>query len=228
VNYEKIRAGFFVSRPNRFAAEVTLDGQIERVHVKNTGRCRELLVPGANVYLNETIKPKRVTRYDLVAVRKGERLINMDAQAPNAAFLEYLRSGQYISGATLIKPEARYGTSRFDFYVEAGHRRIFIEVKGVTLENAGVVLFPDAPTERGVKHLKALSQCVRDGYEARVVFVAQMSNVLYFVPNDETHPAFGETLAAAKAGGVAVDAFDCAVTPDSMRIGKPVEVRPGI
>ena len=149
----------------------------------------------------------------------------MDANAPNVAFYEYLQSGLHVDGVTSIKPEARYGSSRFDFYVEAQGRRIFIEVKGVTLEEDGVVLFPDAPTERGVKHLNELAQCVLDGYEAQVVFVVQMSDVLYFTPNIRMHPAFGDALVSAKNAGVTVEAFDCDVTPDSMTICKAVEVR---
>jgi sugar fermentation stimulation protein A len=204
---------------------VEIDGHIERAHVKNTVRCLELLVPGAELYLSEAGNSKRATRYDVAAVRKGDRLINMDASAPNIAFGEYLQRREYIDGLTLIKPEAKYGASRFDFYVETRERKVFIEVKGVTLEQNGAAMFPDAPTERGVKHLKDLAGCVRDGYEARVVFVVQMAGVLYFTPNDNTPPAFGAALAAAMESGVAADAFDCIVTPDSMSIGKAVEVR---
>jgi sugar fermentation stimulation protein A len=225
MKYRDIREGIFISRPNRFIAEVSLDGSCQRVHVKNTGRCRELLVPGAKVYLSAAANPARLTRFDLVAVRKGRRLINMDSAAPNFAFGEYLKSGRYIDGVTLIKPESRHGASRFDFYVETEAHRIFIEVKGVTLEKDGVVMFPDAPTERGVKHLNELVACVREGFEARVVFVVQMADVKYFTPNNQTHPAFGAALAQAQAAGVLIDAFDCDVTPDSMNIGKPTEVR---
>jgi sugar fermentation stimulation protein A len=223
--YGNVIRATFVSRPNRFIAEVLAGGETERVHVRNTGRCRELLIPGAETYLSEAANKNRATRYDLIAVRKGARLINMDAGAPNAAFGEYLREGKHIEGVTLLKPEAGYGASRFDFYVEAGERRIFNEVTGVTLEEDGVALFPDAPTERGVKHLNELVRSVRDGYEAQVVFVVQMAGVRYFMPNSKTHPAFGAALAAAHDGGVAVRAFDCLVSPDSMSIGRPVEVR---
>jgi len=225
MKYHNVRDGVFISRPNRFIAEVEIDGKREDVHVKNTGRCRELLIPGTMVYLQEAANPNRSTRYDLITVRKGERLINMDANAPNAAFHEYLQSGLYIDGVTVIKPETKYGSSRFDFYAETKARRIFIEVKGVTLEEDGVVMFPDAPTERGVKHLNELVQCVRDGYEAQAVFVVQMSDVLYFTPNVKTHKAFGDALVSAKAAGVKIAAFDCRVEPDNMTIGKAVEVR---
>ena len=225
MKYKSVRDGVFIARPNRFIAEIELDGKNERVHVKNTGRCRELLTPGTTVYLQEATNPNRSTRYDLIAVKKGKRLINMDATAPNAAFYEYLRSDLHIDGVTNIKPETKYGSSRFDFFVETGNRRILIEVKGVTLEEDGVVMFPDAPTERGVKHLNELAQCVLNGYEAQVIFVVQMSDVLYFTPNIQMHPAFAEALVYAKNMGVTVEAFDCNVAPDSMTIGKAVEVR---
>ena len=225
MTYKNIIPGIFISRPNRFTAEVEIDGNIEICHVKNTGRCKELLIPGAEVYLQKSDNPNRATKYDLIAVRKGERLINMDSNAPNKVFFEYLQSGAYIKNITLIKPEARYGSSRFDFYVEAEGRRIFIEVKGVTLEENGVVMFPDAPTERGVKHLNELMRRASEGYEAHVVFVIQMNDVKYFTPNNRTHPAFGEALAAAKQAGVTVAAFDCEVGEDSLEIGNVVEVR---
>ena len=223
--YENTIAGVFLARPNRFIAEILVDGQPEIAHVKNTGRCKELLLPGARVILQKFDSPKRKTQYDLIAVWKGDRLINMDSQAPNRVFYEHLLSGQYIEGVTKIKPEARYGGSRFDFYVEAGKRRIFIEVKGVTLEDNSVVLFPDAPTLRGVRHLNELAQCAREGYEAYVVFVIQMSDVRYFTPNNTIHPAFGEALLAARAAGVRVAALDCVVMEDSLRIGEAVPVK---
>jgi len=225
MTYSHTLPGTFLSRPNRFIAHVEAGGGTVIAHVKNTGRCKELLDPGTRVILQKSNNPARKTGYDLIAVWKGERLINMDSQAPNKVFGEYLRPGRHIDGITLIKPEARHGGSRFDFYVEAGRRKIFIEVKGVTLEKGGVVLFPDAPTERGVKHLNELAQCVREGYEAQVVFVIQMSDVRYFTPNNKTHPAFGGALAAAEKAGVTVLALDCVVTENSLTIGKPVEVR---
>jgi sugar fermentation stimulation protein A len=225
MKYQNICEGVFIRRPNRFIAEVDIDGKLERVHVKNTGRCRELLTLGATVYLQEATNPNRATRYDLVVVKKDTRLINMDAIAPNVVFHEYLQNGLHIDGVTSIKPETKYGSSRFDFYVEARNRKIFIEVKGVTLEEDGVAMFPDAPTERGVKHLNELAQCVRDGYEAQAIFVIQMSDVLYFTPNIKMHQVFGDALVYAKDMGVAVTAFECDVTPDSMAIKKEVEVR---
>ena len=223
--YENIVKGVFVARPNRFIAHVEINGETIVAHVKNTGRCKELLAPGAKVILQKAEKLERKTPYDLIAVWKGDRLINMDSQAPNKVFLEYLQSGQYIEGITLIKPEAKYGNSRFDFYLEAGERKFFVEVKGVTLEENGVVLFPDAPTERGIKHLTELAQCVREGYEAQVVFIIQMSDVRYFTPNNRTHPAFGETLTAVQQAGVKVVALDCDVAENSLNAGKTVEVK---
>lgn len=225
MTYANVNRGFFMRRFNRFVAEVETDGRIERVHVKNTGRCKELLVPGASVYLNESVNPNRATKYDLIAVEKDGRLVNIDSFAPNTAFREFLQHGQYLDEVTIIRPETRYGASRLDFYVEAKGQRIFIEVKGVTLEEDGVVLFPDAPTERGVKHLDELEKCIHDGYAATVVFVVQMSDVLYFTPNRRMHPAFADAIVRAKDAGVLVEAYDCDVTPNSMTIGKAVEVR---
>jgi len=222
--YPEIHKGIFLARPNRFVAQVEVKGKIEKCHVKNTGRCKELLVPGCSVLLNKARNQNRSTQYDLVMVYKGDRLINMDSQAPNKVFLEYLQSGRYLKGITSIKPEASYRDSRFDFYVEAGKRRVFIEVKGVTLEEEGIVLFPDAPTERGVKHLNHLGASIKEGYEAQVVFVIQMRGVEYFTPNNKTHPAFGEALATAASLGVGVFAFDCQVTENSLSINGAVPV----
>jgi sugar fermentation stimulation protein A len=216
--YQDTHKGIFLSRPNRFIAHVELDGKAAVAHVKNTGRCKELLVPGAKVVLQKADKAGRKTAYDLIAVWKGERLVNIDSAAPNKALLEYLQSGRHIEGITLIKPEARYENSRFDFYVEAGERKIYIEAKGVTLEADGAALFPDAPTERGLRHLNELARCVQAGYEAQAVFVVQMSGVRYFTPNMETHPAFGEALRSAEKAGVQVIALDCEVTENSMVI----------
>ena len=229
MKYANVCTGIFISRPNRFIAKIYLAGCIEIAHVKNTGRCKELLVKGAQVVLKTAPDNNhRVTKYDLIAVWKGERLVNMDSQAPNQVFGEYLLAGNYIPNLTLIKPEKKYSDSRFDFYVETKERKIFIEVKGVTLEQKGVVLFPDAPTLRGVKHIQTLMQCIGDGYEAHIVFVVQMSNVQYFTPNYETHPAFGETLTKAQAYGVQIAAFECTVSPDSLLIDKAVECRLGM
>ena len=215
----------FLSRPNRFVAQVELDGVETTVHVKNTGRCRELLVPGARVWLVKSDNPSRKTAYDLVAVEKGDRLINMDSQAPNAVFGEWAQAGCFVPGLTLLKPEYKHGDSRFDFYWEAGDRKGFVEVKGVTLEQNGAVYFPDAPTQRGIKHLHGLTTCLDEGYEAAVCFVIQMEQADFFSPNDETHPAFGEALRQAHAAGIRVLALSCSVTPDSLSISAPVPVR---
>jgi sugar fermentation stimulation protein A len=222
--YNNITLAIFRTRPNRFIAHVEVCGKEVVTHVKNTGRCKELLIPGARVVLQKSDNPGRKTAYDLIAVWKGKRLINMDSSAPNKVFLEYMQSGQYIKGITFIKPEAKYGDSRFDFYVEVGKRKIFMEVKGVTLEENNAALFPDAPTQRGVRHLKELAQCLGEGYEAHVVFVIQMSDVRHFTPNYKTHPAFGETLITAEMAGVKVAAFDCLVTENSLLIGNHVPV----
>ena len=225
MTYNNIREGIFLSRPNRFIAEVEIDGKTEICHVKNTGRCRELLIPGTKVYADYVDSPTRSTKFDLTAVQKGHRLINIDSQAPNKAFMEYLKSGNYIKNIDNIKAEKTYGNSRFDFYAEAGDRKIFIEVKGVTLEEDGVMLFPDAPTLRGVRHINELAECILHGYSTHAVFVVQMNNVRYFTPNNQTHPAFGEALIAAKAAGVTITALNCDVTPHSMVIRDAIPVR---
>ena len=224
MKYERIEVGTFLERPNRFLAYVEIAGQKQVVHVKNTGRCAELLKPRATVYVQKADNPKRKTQWDLIGVKKGKRMINMDSQIPNKVVEEWIREGNLFPDATLIRPETTYGTSRFDLYVEAGERKIFIEVKGVTLETDGVVKFPDAPTERGVKHLKELCSAVKDGYEAYVFFVIQMKGVKYFTPNMETHAAFGDALRHAKEQGVRILAYDCNVTKDSIEIGKEVPV----
>ncbi|MCL2135881.1 MAG: DNA/RNA nuclease SfsA [Candidatus Bathyarchaeota archaeon] len=223
--YLNVCEGIFLFRPNRFIAKVNIDGTVVIAHVKNTGRCKELLVHGAKVILQKANSSKRKTGYDLITVWKNERLINMDSQAPNKVFLEYLQSGRCIEDITLIKSEAIHGNSRFDFYVETIRRKIFIEVKGVTLEKDGVVLFPDAPTERGVKHLNELALCIGEGYEAMVVFVIQMSNVHYFTSNNKTHSAFGEALVAAEKAGVKIIAVDCMVTENSLTINNSVPIK---
>lgn len=225
MQYQTVKEGRFLSRPNRFIAHVLVDGAEEVVHVKNTGRCRELLLPGAAVYLEEGRSPHRKTRYDLIAVQKGPLLVNMDFQATNRVFGEWAGAGQFRPGLTLLRPEKVWGNSRFDFYWEAGDRKGFAEVKGVTLEENGHARFPDAPTLRGIKHLEELVRCRAEGYEATVCFVLQMSGMVDFAPNDATHPAFGEALRRAAAAGVEVLAMECAVTPDSLTITKPVPVR---
>ncbi|MDR2720125.1 MAG: DNA/RNA nuclease SfsA [Nitrososphaerota archaeon] len=221
--YSNICEGKFLCRSNRFIAQIDLNGIKVIAHVKNTGRCKELLVPNAKVILQKSNSPNRKTQYDLISVWKNNRLINIDSQAPNKVFLEYLQSGRHIEGITLIKSEAKYGNSRFDFYIEAGKRKIFIEVKGVTLEDNDVVMFPDAPTERGVKHLNELIKCVQEGYEAQVVFVIQMNGARYFKPNNKTPPAFGETLITAEKAKVTILALDCIVTKNSITINKTIQ-----
>ena len=224
MRYERIRQGIFLARPNRFVARVEVDGREEVCHVKNTGRCRELLVPGARVWLAESDNPQRKTRYDLVTVEKGARIINMDSQAPNKVFGEFAAAGRFLPGLTAVRPEFTWGDSRFDFRLEDGAGPIFVEVKGVTREEDGWVRFPDAPTERGVKHVHGLLSAVEQGYRAAVVFVIQMGDVRGFSPNDATHPAFGQALRRAAAGGVAVHAYDCRVVPGEVEIGGAVPV----
>ena len=226
MKYEQIVLGRFLERPNRFIAYVEIPGvsDREKVHVKNTGRCKELLTPGAEVYLEKGTNSNRSTDYDLVAVRKGNRLINMDSQAPNKVVGEWLSKEELISNISLIKPETTWGSSRFDFYVESLGRKAFIEVKGVTLEEDGVVRFPDAPSERAVKHVEELIAAKKAGYQVYVIFVIQMKGVKYFMPNWQTQPAFGEALRKARAAGVELVALDCHVTPDSLEIADRVPV----
>lgn len=224
MKYTEIVKGKFLQRPNRFIAYVELDGRREKVHVKNTGRCRELLTPGAAVYLEKCGSPGRSTAYDLVAVEKGKRLVNIDSQAPNKAVGEWLTSGALFPETILVRPETVYGNSRFDFYVETAEEKIFIEVKGVTLEDEGVVRFPDAPSERAVKHVEELIQAKHSGYRVFVLFVIQMRGVSCFAPNRDTHPAFAEALCRAADEGVELLAYDCLVTPDSMTLRSPVPV----
>ncbi|MCI7660905.1 DNA/RNA nuclease SfsA [Flintibacter sp.] len=225
MQYGKILPARFLSRPNRFVARVEAEGEELVCHVKNTGRCRELLVPGATVWLEESPNPSRKTKFDLIAVEKGDRFINMDAQAPNKVFGEWAAAGGFREGLTLLRPETTYGSSRFDFYWESSKSRGFVEVKGVTLEEDGVVRFPDAPTLRGVKHLDELVKAHEAGYEAAVCFVIQMENVRWFAPNDVTHPEFGQALRRAAQAGVEILAMDCAVTPQSLTMGKSVPIR---
>ena len=229
MKYENICAATFLARPNRFIARVLLDGEEITVHVKNTGRCKELLVPGCRVYLEKSGNPERKTAYDLVSVVKelpsGPLLVNMDAQAPNKLFSEWALAGGFVPDLTLLRPETTWGSSRFDFYWEAGERKGFVEVKGCTLEEEGWTRFPDAPTERGVKHLNELRKAREEGYEAAACFVIQMPNVRGFSPNDQTHPAFGAALRRAAAGGVDILALECSVTPEEVKITRPVEIK---
>lgn len=225
MKYEGIGKGIFLNRPNRFIAHVEIEGKEEICHVKNTGRCKELLTEKAEVYVEKSKNPDRKTGYSLIGVKKGQRLINMDSQAPNKVFKEWVERGNLWGKEVMIRPETVYGNSRFDFYIETEGRKIFVEVKGVTLEDNGVVRFPDAPTERGLKHVKELAQAVKNGFEAYVFFVIQMRGVLYFEPNRKTHQAFGDALVAAKKEGVGILAYDCCVTEDSIEICSKVEVR---
>ena len=224
MKYKNICEGYFIDRPNRFIAHVEMDGQVETVHVKNTGRCAELLKPGATVYLQDSKNPDRKTRYDLIGVKKGDRQVNMDSQVTNTVVKEWIEEGNLFGDVTLVKSEYTYGKSRFDLYVEAGERKILIEVKGVTLEDESIVRFPDAPSERAVKHVEELALAVKEGYEAYVFFVIQMKDVWFFTPNMDTHAAFGEALIEASKRGVCVLAYDCEVTPDSIQIRKEVPV----
>ena len=225
MKYSNIEQARFLERPNRFIAYVETDNGREICHVKNTGRCKELLPPGAVVYVERNDNPARKTKLDLIGVKKGSYLINMDSQAPNAAVKEWLMEGHLFSDQAKIYAEKTYGESRFDFYIEDGSRRAFMEVKGVTLEEDGICRFPDAPTERGIKHIKELVKCMEDGYEAYILFVIQMSPVKYLEPNDVTHKAFGDVLREAAKAGVHVMARDCKITIDSMEIMNEVEVR---
>lgn len=224
MKYSNTEKGVFVSRPNRFIAEVMINGVIKICHVKNTGRCKELLIKGASVILEKSDNPLRKTQYDLIAVYKGDRLVNIDSQAPNRVFGEWAEKSGFFGRLTLIKPECRYKNSRFDFYLETDSRKIFAEVKGVTLENNHVAMFPDAPTERGVKHLKELSDAVRNGYEAYVFFVVQMKNCKYFTPNAATHPEFASALKTAAESGVKVCCVDCTVAENELHISGFVDV----
>ena len=223
MHYQNLVPGRFLARPNRFIAHIEINGKEEICHVKNTGRCKELLTPGAQVWCEKSDNPARKTQYDLIAVQKGHRLINMDSQAPNAAVKEWLAGGGLgeIEG---LKPESRHGDSRFDFSFTKDGIPCFLEVKGVTLENDGVCAFPDAPTDRGVKHLRGLTEAVENGFGGYVLFVIQMKDVRHLHPNDITDPAFGNALRNAAAGGVQILAMDCLVTENTMTIDQPVKV----
>lgn len=229
MQYQNICPGRFVARPNRFIAHVETDRGVEVCHVKNTGRCRELLVPGARVWLEESGNLARKTRYDLVSVEKqtgsGPICINMDSQAPNRVFGEWAAAGGFRPNLTLLRPETTFGASRFDYYWETPDCRGFLEIKGVTLEQDGVVRFPDAPTQRGVKHLEELVEARKAGYEAAVCFIVQMEGMKWLEPNDVTHPQFGAALRAAAKAGVEVLALECQVTPDTLQIKGPLPVR---
>lgn len=231
MTYPDITTGTFLSRPNRFLAHVLVDGVDTLCHVKNTGRCRELLQPEARLILQHHDNPARRTAYSVIGVYKGEVLVNMDSQAPNQAAYEWAMAGaDGLFGTVMqVKREKTYGNSRFDLYLETSDEdgvmhRIFVEVKGVTLEQEGVARFPDAPTERGVKHVEELAACIQDGYEAAILFVIQMKGITHMEPNWGTHAAFGEALCRAQQAGVRLLAYDCLVTEDSMRLDQPLPV----
>lgn len=229
MKYKNIKSGIFIERPNRFIAKVLIDGTEETVHVKNTGRCKELLIKGTTVYLEESENPNRKTKYDLIATEKicsdGKKiLINMDSVAPNEAAFEWVTKSGIFSKNAYVKREVFFGESRFDLYVCDGKRRAFIEVKGVTLEKDDKAMFPDAPTERGIKHLSSLVKSISEGYEAYVLFVIQMKGVSSFSPNDEMHKEFGNALRDAAAAGVKILAMDCIITANSMIIDKEIKV----
>ena len=224
MKYTNVISGKFVDRPNRFTAHVEIDGVTETVHVKNTGRLSSLLIPGNTVSLEKSANPNRKTKYDLIAVEDPKLgWVNVDSQVPNKVVLEWLKTKDY----DFIKPEYVYGDSRIDFYMEKDGMKYLMEVKGCTLEKDDVVLFPDAPTLRGVKHIEELSHCLDEGYEAYIMILVQMSDVKYFTPNYDTHPEFGEALEKAAQKGVKILCYDCNVTHDSMTVGKPVKVKLG-
>ena len=226
MKYKNIVKGTFISRPNRFIAYAMIDGKEEMCHVKNTGRCKEILTDGAECYFQHFENTNRKTKYDLIAVKKGDRLINIDSQVPNKAFYEWVKNSGYFKCINVIKPEQKYKNSRFDCYIEADGKKIFVEVKGVTLEQNGVVMFPDAPTERGLKHIYELCDAVKNGYDAYLFFVIQMKDVRYFTPNRHTHPEFADALLKAEAEGVKIRCVDCIITDDSININKFIKYEP--
>lgn len=225
MKYNNIKKAKFINRPNRFIANIEVDGKVEVCHVKNTGRCKELLIENVDIFVQEFDNSNRKTKYDLISVYKGDRLVNIDSQVPNKVFHEWLKKGLLFNDIKLIKPEFKYNNSRFDFYVETEHKKILMEVKGVTLEEDGIVLFPDAPTERGLKHINELIDCLEEGYVAYVVFIIQMKDVFYFTPNYNTHKAFGETLKKAREKGVNIIALDCKITEDSIEVEDLVDIK---
>lgn len=224
MKYDNIVKGYFLERPNRFIAKVEIDGKVENCHVKNTGHCREILRPRALLYLQDCEKPGRKTRYDVIAVEKGDQIVNMDSQIPNKAVVEWLKKGNLFSKNAVIRPEQTYRNSRFDVYIEDGDRKAFMEIKGVTLEEEGVARFPDAPTERGIKHIQELCECQKEGYEAYLFFLIQMKGVHLLEPNWKTHEAFGQALEEAQKQGVHILAYDSLVTEDSIVVDKSIDV----
>ena len=225
MRYKRIEEAVFLSRPNRFLAQVKTAGGEEVCHVKNTGRCRELLMPGARIWVQRNDNPSRKTALDLIAVEKAGKIVNVDSQIPNKVAEEWIREGNLFESPRIVRPETRYGNSRFDLYLENAESRMYVEVKGVTLEEDGVARFPDAPTLRGVKHIEELVRCREEGYRAGILFVIQMKGVRYLEPNDRTHPEFGEALRSAGQAGVEIYAVDCLVTPETIRADRMVAVR---
>jgi len=229
MQYKNITKGTFINRPNRFIANVKINDKIHTVHVKNTGRCKELLREGSTVYLTHSDNPKRKTEYDLVVAEKHREnlpflLINLDSQIPNDATEEFLRKGNIFSPSATIKREVFFGESRFDFYIEDMGKKAFLEVKGVTQEQDGIAYFPDAPTERGVKHIEELISCLKQGFESYILFVIQMKGVSVLRPNDLTHKAFGEALRKAEKAGVTILAYDCIITPQTIVLDRKIPV----
>ena len=224
MKYKNIKEGIFLSRPNRFIAEVQIGEKVQICHVKNTGRCKELLVPEARVFVEKSDNPLRKTQYDLISVYKEDKLFNIDSAAPNKVFGEWVEKSGFFGKPSYIKPECKYGNSRFDFYIETEGRKIFAEVKGVTLEKNGVLMFPDAPTERGVKHINELCECVKEGYEGYVAFIVQTERACYFTPNRKTHPAFADALIKAEKCGVKILCLSCRVKKDELSIKEHVKV----
>lgn len=228
--YKNIKQGIFHERTNRFVAMIEIDGKIEKCHVKNTGRCKEILIPGVTVYVQDQDNPNRKTKYDLISVKKENRIINIDSQVPNKVVYDWVVEGNFIEDLTHIQREKTYGNSRFDIYLETANKKIltekkiFIEVKGVTLEENNVAMFPDAPTIRGVKHINELIKASREGYEAYIIFLIQMEGIIKFKPNDQTHPEFGEALRNGKSKGLNILAYDCRVQPDRIKMRNPVPI----
>lgn len=224
--YDRIKRGIFLVRKNRFIADIEIDGEVVSCHVKNTGRCKELFIPGVKVILQENANPARKTRYDLIAVYKNDQLINVDSQVTNTVVEEWVRNSGFFTNLKTVKREVTYGNSRFDLYVEwENEKKAFVEVKGVTLEEDKVARFPDAPTQRGVKHVEELIRCKDEGYEAYLFFVVQMKKIRYLEPNWKTHPEFGYALQKAVSKGVKILAYDCRMTENSITIDLPVPVK---
>ena len=225
MKYERMTEGRFIRRCNRFVVEVMIEGTAEAVHVRNTGRLKELLVPDARVLLELSLNPERKTRYSLVCVQKNGQWVNVDSTAPNQIVEEMVRAGRLFSDITYVKREKTFGNSRFDLYVEHDGQKHYIEVKGVTLEVDGIARFPDAPTERGIKHIHELMKARSQGYLASIIFVIQMKGVYVFEPNRITHPEFAEALLMAVRAGVEILAFDCIVTENSLEGDSSIPVR---